>query len=102
MVIIHAGTNGVIHTSDLESIVRYLQDRSRIVLVTCHGDRPWIPGSNASILNVAKLFPGGNVRVADWNAASANHRDWFYPDGIHTKGAGSDAYAALIRAAMQQ
>jgi peptidoglycan/LPS O-acetylase OafA/YrhL len=102
VVIIHAGTNGVIHTSDLEAIVRDLQDRSRIVLVTCHGDRPWIPQSNASILNVAKLFPGGNVRVADWDAASANHRDWFYADGIHTKGAGSDAYAALIRAAMKQ
>jgi hypothetical protein len=100
VVVIHAGTNGVIHTSDLEAIIRDLQDRSRIVLVTCHGDRPWIAQSNASIVNVAKLFPGGNVRVADWNAASARHRDWFYADGIHTKGAGSDAYAALIRTAM--
>jgi len=42
------------------------------------------------------------VRVADWNAAAANHSDWFYADGIHTKGAGSQAYADLIKAAMSQ
>jgi hypothetical protein len=38
--------------------------------------------------------------VADWAAASASHRDWFYADGIHTKGAGSDAYAQIIRDAL--
>ena len=31
----------------------------------------------------------------------ARHRDWFYADGIHTKGAGSQAYAALIRETMR-
>ena len=45
---------------------------------------------------------GTNVRVADWAAASNHHIDWFYSDGIHTKSAGSDAYAALIKAAMAQ
>jgi len=100
VVVIHAGTNGPIHTSDLVDIVQSLQDRSRVVLVTCHGDRPWINQSNAAVWGVAKLFAGGNVRVADWAAASASHRDWFYADGIHTKGAGSDAYAQLIRDAL--
>jgi hypothetical protein len=51
---------------------------------------------------VAKLFAGTNVRVADWAAVSAPHREWFYADGIHTKAAGSDAYAALIKAAMSK
>ena len=102
VVVIHAGTNGPIRTSDLVEIVRQLQDRSRIVLVTCHGDRSWIGQSNAAIWGVAKLFAGGNVRVADWATASNGHRDWFYADGIHTKGAGSAAYAALIKAAMSK
>ena len=100
VVVIHAGTNGPIHTADLVAIVRQLRDRSRIVLVTCHGDRPWIPQSNGAIWAVSRLFAGTNVRVADWFTLSATHRDWFYADGIHTKGAGSDAYAALIKAAL--
>jgi peptidoglycan/LPS O-acetylase OafA/YrhL len=102
VVVIHAGTNGPIHTADLVAIVRELQDRSRVVLVTCHGDRPWIRQSNNAVWGVAKLFAGTNVRVADWAAASAPHREWFYADGIHTKAAGSDAYAALIRAALSK
>jgi len=102
VVVIHAGTNGPIHTSDLVDIVRELQDRSRVVLVTCHGDRSWIGQSNAAVWGVAKLFAGGNVRVADWAAVAATHRDWFYADGIHTKGPGSDAYAALIRSALSK
>jgi peptidoglycan/LPS O-acetylase OafA/YrhL len=100
VVVIHAGTNGPIHTADLVAIVRALSDRSRVVLVTCHGDRPWIAKSNGAVWAVARLFTGTNVRVADWATASQPHREWFYPDGIHTRPAGSDAYAALIRAAL--
>jgi peptidoglycan/LPS O-acetylase OafA/YrhL len=102
VVVIHAGTNGPIKTSELVALVAALKDRSRVILVTCHGDRSWIPQSNAAIAATAKYFAGTNVRVADWNAAAANHRDWFYSDGIHTKGAGSQAYADVIKAAMSQ
>ena len=42
------------------------------------------------------------MRVADWNAYARGHREWFYADGIHTKGAGSQAYAALIRETMRR
>ena len=69
----------------------------RVVLITAKADRSWIAGSNASIWAAYKLFKGGNVRVADWQSYSAGHRDWFYSDGIHPKGAGATAYAALIR-----
>ncbi len=102
VVVIHAGTNGPIHTSDLVAIMGDLRDRSRVVLVTCHGDRPWIRQSNNAVWAVAKLFAGTNVRVADWAAYSAPHRDWFYADGIHTRAAGSDAYAALIKSALSK
>jgi len=102
VVVIHAGTNGPIKTSELVALVGALKDRSRVILVTCHGDRSWIPQSNAAIAATARYYAGTNVRVADWNAAAANHRDWFYADGIHTKGAGSQAYADLIKAAMSQ
>jgi peptidoglycan/LPS O-acetylase OafA/YrhL len=102
VVVIHAGTNGVIHSADLVSLLAGLTDRSRIVLVTCHADRVWVAQSNRAIAFAAAHFAGGNVRVADWNALSSGHRDWFYADGIHTRSAGSAAYAALIRGAMRR
>jgi peptidoglycan/LPS O-acetylase OafA/YrhL len=102
VVVIHAGTNGPIKTTELIKLVGELSDRSRVILVTCHGDRSWIAQSNAAIASAAKYFAGTNVRVADWAAASNHHIDWFYADGIHTKSAGSDAYAALIKTAMAQ
>ena len=97
VVIIGAGTNGRIETKDLIALLGELKDRSRVVLITAKADRSWIAGSNASIWAAYKLFKGGNVRVADWQSYSAGHRDWFYSDGIHPKGAGATAYAALIR-----
>ncbi len=100
VVVIHAGTNGTIKESDLVSLLSVLKDRARVVLVTCRAPRPWIAQSNAAIWAAARRFPGGNVRVADWNALSAGHRDWFYDDLIHTKAAGAAQYAALIRQTM--
>ncbi len=97
VVIIGAGTNGRIETKDLFALLNELKDRSRIVLITAKADRSWIKGSNASIWAAYKAFRSGNVRVADWQSYSAGHREWFYSDGIHPKGAGAAAYAALIR-----
>ena len=104
VVIIHAGTNGVIHEEDLFALLNALKDRSRVVLVTCRAPRGWIAESNRVILAAAKAFAGGNVRLADWTTYSAKHgiRDWFYNDGIHTRPAGSAAYAAMIREALRR
>jgi hypothetical protein len=101
VVIIHAGTNGVIRTSDLLTLLGQLKDRSRIVLVTVHADRPWVAQSNAAIRQAFAQYGSGNVRLADWDATSQGHHDWFYADGIHTKTPGGAAYAALIRATLR-
>jgi hypothetical protein len=97
VVVIGAGTNGAIKTADLLALLSALSDRSRIVLVNVHADRPWVAQSNRAIDNAIAQFGSANVRLADWNSYSQGHRDWFYADGIHTKGAGSTAYAQLIR-----
>lgn len=102
VVIIGAGTNGAIRTADLMSLIRSIGDRSRIILVNVHADRSWVAQSNQAIANAIAKYGSKNVRLADWNAASQGHRDWFYSDGIHTKGDGSVAYANLIREAMRQ
>jgi len=72
-----------------------------VVLITCRGDRTWIKESNAAIWAAYHQFQRLNVRVADWQRASAGHRDWLYADGIHPKGKGAAAYAAIVRAAVR-
>jgi peptidoglycan/LPS O-acetylase OafA/YrhL len=99
VVIIGAGTNGPIQQPDLIAILKYLKDRSVVVLVTCRADRGWIAQSNAAIAAAYQQFgPGkGNVRIADWQSFSEGHRDWFYSDGIHPKPpTGPAQYATLI------
>ena len=100
VVVISTGTNGTVLASDLTEMLTALSDRSRVVLVTPKAPRSWIDKNISVIKSVAASFP--NVRVADWNSYARGHREWFYADGIHTKGAGSQAYAALIRETMRR
>ncbi|HET7822551.1 MAG TPA: acyltransferase family protein [Ornithinibacter sp.] len=103
VVVIGAGTNGRIRSADLTSILTLLQDRRRVVLVTCHADRSWTAQSNASIRSAGRRFGTGNVVVVDWDTYAAQHPRLLYSDGIHPRpGAGAKAYARLIRAAISQ
>jgi lysophospholipase L1-like esterase len=100
VVVIHTGTNGVIVRSELIDTLKFLDDRSRVVLVTVKADRPWVDGNNRVLRSVFEQFEGTNVRLADWATLSRGNREWFYSDGIHTKSAGSAKYAELIKSAM--
>jgi peptidoglycan/LPS O-acetylase OafA/YrhL len=100
VVVISTGTNGTVLASDLTQMLTLLQDRSRIVLVTPKAPRSWVDKNVSIIKGVGAGFP--NVRIADWNSYAKGHRDWFYSDGIHTKGAGSQAYAGMVREALRR
>ncbi len=98
VVVIGAGTNGRVTTAGLTSILDLLKDRTRVILVTCHGDKPWIRQSNSVIRKVGKRFASGNVRIADWDAYASAHRTQLFADGIHPhRGKGSKGYAHAIR-----
>lgn len=43
----------------------------------------------------ARRFP--QVQVADWDAASKGHDDWFSDDGLHLKAAGAVGLALFVR-----
>jgi hypothetical protein len=102
VVIIHTGTNGTIDLGQLMDTLTLLEDRSRVILVTPKANRSWIPQATNTIKIAAKKFAGGNVRVADWQVFASGHRDWFYADGIHTKGEGSQRYADMLRSVMRR
>ena len=102
VVVIGAGTNGVISSAELTSLLDLLKDRKRVVLVTSHGDRAWIREANAVIRRVGNRFASGNVRIADWDAYAAAHRTQLFKDGIHPlPGAGAAGYAHVVRTAIR-
>lgn len=94
VVVIHTGTNGPAYAATLEPMMRELSDRARVVVVNLHMPDKWMAESNGVIS--AQVAKHSNARLADWAAASAGHREYFYPDGTHTTPVGSRAYATVI------
>ena len=97
VVVIHAGTNGVMPESILRAMLDQLTDRKRVVVVNTAVPRPWRGPDNKVISTVTKDYP--NVVVVDWNAAAQGHPEWFVSDGVHLTGAGAQAFAAMIKKA---
>jgi len=99
MVIVSAGTNGLVTKGELTRLFSALGDRSRVVILTVRVPRVWMGQTNSDIFAVARKYP--NVRVADWSTVSFGHRDWFVSDGVHLTPAGISAFAAIIASTLR-
>ena len=98
VVVIHPGTNGTAYWDMLKNTLEGLRDRD-VVLVTVHTPNSWMDDSNRNINGMAKQFD--NVRIADWEAASEGHGEYFVYDGTHLTTEGIRAYVATIRDALK-
>ena len=98
VVVIHTGTNGTVVASDLDKILTRIGPNRVVVLVTTHVPRPWQNSNNAIIQAAAARFH--NVRLVDWNAISAGHREYFVEDGVHMNKVGGRAYTTAIALAL--
>jgi lysophospholipase L1-like esterase len=62
--------------------------------------RRWEEGVNRSLEEGVELWP--NAFLIDWNAAAAEHAEYFRKDGVHLTGAGTEAYARLIAQSIER
>ena len=67
----------------------------RVVFVNVDVPRSWEVSDNAVLAAGVARYPGVAV-LADWNALSSEHPEWFTPDQVHLEPAGAQALAALI------
>ncbi len=67
----------------------------RVVFVNVNVPRPWEAPDNAVLAAGVARYPGVAV-LADWNALSTPHPEWFTPDQVHLEPAGAQALAALV------
>ncbi|UDY37688.1 acyltransferase family protein [Dermatobacter hominis] len=93
-IIIHAGTNGTFSDGDLDRLFEIAGDR-QVLLVNAKVERPWQDLVNQRLADAAERHP--NAVLVDWHGLSADHPEWFAPDGAHLRPAGARAYADLIR-----
>jgi len=97
-VVVHLGTNGYTDAKELDAVLSRLAAVPRVVLVNVqlNGSRRWEAPVNAAIGAAVQRWP--NVRLADWQAASDGHREYFRSDNIHPSQAGAQVYADVIAA----
>ncbi len=95
IVVLHAGTNGVMPEAMLREMLDILSATPRVIVLTTNMPRTWRAPNNKVIRAVVPDYP--NAVLVDWYAASKDHPEYFTSDGIHLTAKGARAYAKLIR-----
>ncbi len=93
-VILNLGNNNRLVERDVIELLEIVKNQPRIIIVNTAVPRSWRDENNAVIAKVANNY--ANTTVVDWNAISANHREYFASDGVHLNPPGVNAYVAAI------
>lgn len=95
VLVVELGTNGAISPSDIDAMMQAAAGVRRVVFVNVNVPRYWTADDNAVLAAGVARYPGRAV-LADWNALSTPHPEWFTADQVHLNPAGATALAALI------
>jgi len=93
-VIIELGANGSFTEKQLIDILNSLGNDRQIVIVNTRVPKPWESVVNQILAQAAAADP--KIRLVNWYSASSGHNEYFYPDGVHLKEAGVQAYLSLV------
>lgn len=96
VVVAHVGNNGVFTPEQFDALMQALPGVPRVYFLTVKVGRPWEAPNNAVIAEGVARH--ANTRLIDWRAASVDHPEYFWEDGIHLRPAGAAVYAELVRA----
>ena len=99
-VVLDVGNNNRITKEDMTTLMELLKNQPKIVLVNTAVPRLWRDDNNRIIREVVANYP--QTTLIDWSGISANHPEFFAPDGVHLIDAGSDVYVAAILDALNK
>lgn len=100
VVLIHLGNNGTFSSKQLDQIMTVLEDVPRVIFVNTKVPRKWQEPNNTALSQGVRRYP--NAQLLDWNAASNQHAEWFWQDGIHLRPEGALVYANLVAQVINQ
>jgi peptidoglycan/LPS O-acetylase OafA/YrhL len=92
-VIFNLGNNNKLTEEQVSLIFQELADQPKIVVVNAAVPRAWLEENNALIKKYADLY---SANLIDWESISADHPEYFAPDGVHLVPAGVRAYVDAI------
>jgi lysophospholipase L1-like esterase len=95
VLVIELGTNGSVTSSNFDAMMQAASGVRRVVFVNINVPRSWMAPDNAVLAAGVARYPGVAV-LADWNALSSGHPEWFAPDQVHLQPAGAQALANLV------
>jgi hypothetical protein len=95
VLVVELGTNGTVTSSDFDAMMQAASGVRRVVFVNVNVPRSWAAPDNAVLAAGVARYPGVAV-LADWNALSTGHPEWFTADQVHLEPAGAQAMATLI------
>ena len=93
-VVLDLGNNNHLTRESVVTLLDLLKNQPHIILVNTAVPRVWKDDNNQIIAEESAKYP--NLVLVDWNAISANHPEFFTPDGVHLNDKGSDVYVAAI------
>jgi len=99
-VVLDVGNNNRITKEDMTTLMELLKNQPKIILVNTAVPRSWRDDNNRIIREVISNYP--QTTLVDWSGISANHPEFFAPDGVHLIDAGSDVYVAAILEALKK
>ena len=91
IVILSLANNGEYSTKKNKQLMEILEDRELYWVNAVGADDPTF---NDKFREFAKDYP--NIHIVEWDVVSKGHKEYFYADGIHTKGEGIKKYAETI------
>ncbi len=95
VLVVELGTNGTVTSPDFDAMMQAAAGVARVVFVNINVPRSWEAEDNAVLAAGVARYPGVAV-LANWNAVSTGHPEWFTPDQVHLEPAGAEALANLI------
>ena len=94
IVILDLGNNNHLTESSVRTLLEFLKNQPKIILVNTAVPRSWAADNDAIIARVSASYP--QVELVDWAGISQGHPEFFAPDGVHLVDAGSSVYVAAI------
>lgn len=98
-VVLELGTNGPFTKPEIDSLLKTIGPKRRIVLVNTRVPKPWEKPMNQLIDQAAQTH--SNTVLVRWYSASSGHPDYFDPDGVHLTPKGAAAFANLVAGALK-
>ena len=93
-VVLNMGNNGALTQDQVMAIFDALSESEKVIVVNTAVPRGWRDENNRLIAELAQQYP--NISVVDWNLASADHPEYFAPDGVHLVPEGVAVYISEI------